>query len=254
MATRIDDFLQQSRVKSDMCSRPEIRYPVKLVRYLLCSSLIEAELKDGTAVAEIGIDRGQMQKWLLDCARIRKLGTWDGYDIRIRPEVRNLQYSNLIEGDVTRPGFEIAGAYDVFVLVHFLEHLHEPEAFLDTLSPSLKPGGCLIGGMPVTPAWFAAAWQGRIRKTAKPFGHVSVFSPKRIRRYAEANGYCVEFLSGAFLARMSDSLIEHSRLWLEFNLWFGRRFPSLGGEIYFKLRKPRFDTEERPPGARCQFD
>lgn len=238
----IDDFLKQSRVKADMCRRPEIRFPIKLVRYFLCSNLIETELKDGVTIAEIGIDRGQMQKWLFDCGRMHSIGAWDGYDVRIRPEVRRLNYSNLFEGDVTQPGFEIDGTYDVFVLVHFLEHLHEPEAFMDRILPSLEPGGCVVGGMPVTPELFAAARQNKIRRSARPFGHVSVFSPERIRRYAAERGYCVEFMSGAFLARMSDTMVENSRMWLEFNLWFGRQFPSLGGEMYFKLRKPRFDA------------
>jgi SAM-dependent methyltransferase len=239
LKTDLYDFLHQGAVKALMCKRPEIRYPIKLIRYWMCSKLVEQELRlePSVRIAEIVIDRGQMQKWVLDCGRIRDFVVWDGFDVDIKPEVRELEYSKLIECDVARSDFEIEKSYDVFILVHFLEHLHEPEAFLSKVSAALNLGGVIIGGMPVTPERFAFAREAKIRKTATPFGHVSVFSPERIRRFADENGYEVEFLSGAFLARMSGKTIENSRVWLRFNLWFGRLFPSLGGEIYFKLRK-----------------
>lgn len=232
-----DDFDNQFVVKNQMCKVPDIKYPIKLLRYFICSNLIESELVNGASIAEIGIDRGQMQRWLLDCGRVTSIDIWDGYDVDIKSEVRSLKYSNLIEGDVTQPEFSVNRTYDVFVLVHFLEHLHNPEQFLEKIGPSLNVGGSIVGGMPVTPQIFAHGRERKIRKTAKPFGHVSVFSPERIKEFAHANGYDVELISGAFLARMSDKSIENSLAWLKFNLWFGQKFPSLGGEIYFKLRK-----------------
>jgi hypothetical protein len=65
-----------------------------------------------------------------------------------------------------------------------------------------------------------------------------VFSPRRVRDMAAANGLQVEFLSGAFLMRKKGFFLEDHKWWLRFNVRFGAVFPSWPGEIYWMLRKP----------------
>lgn len=47
----------------------------------------------------------------------------------------------------------------------------------------------------------AGFWQKRLRKNARPFHHVSVFSPERTIKMAALNGMKIDFMSGAFLLR-----------------------------------------------------
>lgn len=232
------DFLPQTDVKQIVCKKPQIQYPIKLNRYWISGHLIRAEglIKPDQSIAEIGIDRGQMKRWMNNLSW-GSHHRWDGYDVDIKVLTAGLNYSSLIQGDVTLPEWSPRQFYDTAILVHFLEHLHKPEEFVERLSSYLTIGGTIIGGMPVTPEFARRARESKIRKTAKPFGHVSVFSPERVFDMATQLGFSVEILTGAFLIRCSDTAIENSKFWVEFNYWFGKTFPSLGGEIYFKLRK-----------------
>jgi len=232
------DFLQQSDVKQLACRNPSIKYPIKLNRYWIAGQLLHEEGNDNHAqqIIEIGIDRGQMKRWMNNLG-FSAYATWDGYDVDIKDLAVEADYSDLVEGDVTQENWAPHAEYDTAVLIHFLEHLHEPEAFLERLTANIRPGGAIIGGMPVTPEFARQGREDQIRKTAQPFGHVSVFSPERIHKLAKQLGFTVEILTGAFLARCSDRSIENSERWLKFNYWFGKTFPSFGGEIYFKLRK-----------------
>jgi hypothetical protein len=53
----------------------------------------------------------------------------------------------------------------------------------------------------------------------------------------EAAGCTTEFMSGAFFLRSSGSLLENCAAWIRFNLWWGGKFPSWPGEIYWLMRK-----------------
>lgn len=233
------DFLVQHDVKEMTCRKPTINYPMKLCRYWIAGEMVQHEghSNPNTKIAEIGIDRGQMKRWMNNL-EFSNYDTWDGYDVILRDELANVGYSLLTQGDATENTWQPATRYDAVITLHFLEHLHDPESFIQKLDASIEPGGCLIGGMPVTPEFARYGWEKKIRKKARQFGHVSVFSPERIITMADALGYSVEVLTGAFFLRLSDKNIENSVTWLKFNRWFGKTFPSLGGEIYFKLRKP----------------
>ena len=168
---------------------------------------------------------------------------------------RNLRL--VVEKEMTRQGHEVACAedgeaawvllesqdfdlprdYDAAVLLHVLEHLFEPDVALQKVARRIRPGGVLIGGSPVLPHFLVASHQKLERKTAQPMGHVSVFSPPRVIEMAEAAGCTTEFISGAFFMRSSGSSLENSAAWLRFNLWWGSRFPSWPGEIYWLMRK-----------------
>ena len=143
-----------------------------------------------------------------------------------------------MEANLEDPGFALEHEYDTAVLLHVLEHLFNPEAVLKRVAAAIRPGGSLIGGFPVVPDAFAGIRESQVRKTAKPMGHVSVFSPARVRRMAADAGLRVEFMSGAFLMRSKGSPMENSAAWMRLNLLWGRLFPGWPGEIYWLMRKP----------------
>ncbi|MDD3883577.1 MAG: methyltransferase domain-containing protein [Gallionella sp.] len=225
-----------------------INYPLRLARYWFMYHLLreEAARKGALDVCEIGVDTGQMLSFMDAAAnhggeRVA-LANWDAVDAVIKREaLERAGYKHFYEVDLESAEFNLDAdrQYDAMILLHVLEHLFDPEVLIAKLAPHLKPGGIMIGGFPSTPASMAQSREDKIRPTARKYGHVSVFSPQRVREMAAAGGLEVEFLSGAFFMRKKGFFLENCKWWLRFNLWFGGMFPGWPGELYFLLRKPR---------------
>ncbi len=224
-----------------------INYPIMMVRYwFIYHFLREESVRQGSIdVCEIGVDVGQMRSFLNAAVELGgdkvNLAGWDAVDALIREDIlKPLGYKQFYQVDLESPEFALNDdkQYDVMILLHVLEHLFKPEELVAKIVSHLKPGGVLIGGFPSTPERFAQGREDKIRATAGKFGHVSVFSPTRVREMAAANGLEVEILTGAFFMRKKGFFLENYQWWMRFNLWFGATFPSWPGELYWVLRKP----------------
>ncbi len=233
-------IVNQGWVKKVVFASPKpTLYPVKLLRYWFMYNLLKDEqsrLGRPLRICEIGVDQGQMLRFTQDTG-FREFSSWAAVDCRIQSQLQESGYSKKIEVDVDSQNFFLEDEYDVIIVLHILEHLFEPEELVTRLSDALAPGGILIGGFPVTPKWFAAFWQKRIRLTASKYGHVSVFSPQRVKKMAKNSKLNLDFLAGAFFLRKSGSFLENFKGWLHLNLLWGALFPSLGGEIYWQMSK-----------------
>ena len=128
--------------------------------------------------------------------------------------------------------------YDVVILMHVLEHLSYPERAVTFVCTTLKHGGIALGGFPVLPSSLATIRERQLKRTAQPFGHVSAFSPSRVRNMARGAGMACEYAAGAFAVRASGSFLENHAWWLRLNVAFGALLPSWPGEIYWQFRKP----------------
>ena len=220
-----------------------MRYPIRLLRYWFGYHLLreEAERRSRALdVAEIGVHTGQMLEFVRSAPGPVPLRKWTAVDtVMLWEKLRKAGYDDFFEANLEDPSFELPVDYDVAVLLHILEHLFEPEAAPAKGSSTNSP-------------WWGAHWRlpGRARRslpscesarserTAAPMGHVSVFSPARVRRMAKDTGLQLEFLSGAFFVRSKGSALENSALWARFNLLWGAIFPGWPGEIYWLMRKP----------------
>jgi len=230
----------QNWIKGLFFKAKPTRYPVKLLRYWFMYHLIkehQERLGRPLKICEIGVDRGQMLRFTRDSG-FTDIENWVAVDCNLQTELKESGYTRQIEANVDLPDFSLDEKYDVIIVLHVLEHLLEPELLTSRLTPNLSHGGILIGGFPVTPEWLVAYWQKRIRLTASKFGHVSVFSPQRVKQMAISCGLSLNFISGAFFLRKSGSFLENSQGWLRLNLIWGALFPSLGGEIYWRMSKP----------------
>ncbi len=219
-----------------------VRYPIRLLRYWFGYHLLCEEAGRSTRpleVAEIGVHTGQMLEFLRSVPGHPAFAKWTAVDaVMLTEKLRKAGYNDFLEANLEDPFFDLPADYDVAVLLHILEHLFEPEAALQKVARRIRPGGALIGGFPVVPAPLARLRESKVRRTAAPMGHVSVFSPARVRRMAGICGLRVEFLSGAFFVRSKGSGLENSALWVRFNLLWGAIFPGWPGEIYWLMRKP----------------
>jgi SAM-dependent methyltransferase len=219
-----------------------VRYPIRLLRYWFGYQLLREEClraRRPLSVAEIGVHTGQMFEFVESSPPGVTWSRWTAVDaVMLTDQLKAAGYTDFLEANLEDPAFSLPGAYDCAILLHVLEHLSNPEEVVKKIAAAIAPGGSLIGGFPVLPSWLAPLRERKVRRTAAPMGHVSVFSPTRVRKMAQQAGLTVEFLSGAFLMRSKGSSLENSAAWMRFNLWWGRLFPAWPGEVYWLMRKP----------------
>lgn len=232
------------------------RLPFRLLRYWFMERLLAQHaqrLGRPLQVLELGVDRGQMklfvdgarsahptggefqplyQRWdAADCAPNHDALTRAGYgpcdtvDLDCEESLANL---------LTRS----RNQYDAVILLHVLEHLKHPERALTFAAGLVRPGGVLLGGFPVLPHGVANLRERQLKRSARPFGHISAFSPRRLARMARQSGLTVDYARGAFGLRMSGSFLENQDWWLRANLAMGHWLPGWPGEIYWSLRRP----------------
>jgi SAM-dependent methyltransferase len=235
----LDSFDSQGNAKA-WSNIKGARYPFKMLRYWFMYHMIReesAKLGRHLRCAEIGIDKGQMLYFIKD-AGFKNIECWTGIDIKIKAETEQAGYTDLVEANVESNHFALDGNYDVVILLHVLEHLYEPEKFVARIARNLRPGAIIIGGFPVIPHFLVNRWQKRLRAIMGSNGHVSAFSPYRVKHMAADSGMNIEFMSGAFMFRKSGSFLEQSRLWMRINLLYGAVFiKALGSEVYWMMRK-----------------
>jgi SAM-dependent methyltransferase len=231
------------------------RYAVRNLRYWFArSALSDLYARRGRAlrVLEVGVDNGDMRCFaggeLINGTRFALppwVERWDALDVKCDPAVlARYSYSDYIEADVEKlpDGWSRGREYDAILLLHVLEHLLDPERAMLRLRAALRPDGILMGGSPTMPSLLAHWHEPYLRRKnaasmhdVRVHKHLSVITPRRIRRFARAQGMHVEMLAGAFFLRASGRPWENSALWIRANLLWGALFPALGGEIYFSL-------------------
>lgn len=224
------------------------RYPFRLLRYWFTHQLLLDEARLAGAprdVAEVGIDSGQMLAFarcgLAATGEAAPWRRWVGMDCLPDPRLRERGYCDVLRielEDRELMAAQAAEQHDVLVLQHVLEHLHDPLAALRDMVRWLRPGGLIVAGTPVTPEFAREMWQRRLRRRARPRGHVSVVSPTLVKQWSHDLGLKLEWMSGAFFMRRKGFALENHAWWLQANLAFGAAFPSWPGEVYWTWRKP----------------
>ncbi|WP_432740689.1 methyltransferase domain-containing protein [Methylobacter sp. G7] len=235
----LSSLYKQNRVKKISDTESSTHYPIKLLRYWFMYHLIKEEqvrLGRPLRVCEIGVDRGQMRRYMQD-AGFTDIACWEAVDYKLQPELMESGYTKQIQANVDLPDFNLAEKYDVIIVLHLLEHLFKPEQLASKLSSALVPRGVLIGGFPTVPQLLQAYRQKKIRLTAANFGHVSTFSPQRVKNMAKSCGLSLDFLSGTYFLRKRNFSLENFKGWVRVNLFWGILFPALGAEIYWLMRK-----------------
>ena len=223
-----------------------VRYPIRLLRYWFGYHLLREEYGQKGApldVCEIGVDTGQMLQFAESGKALTRdpvsWNTWTAVDAVLkREQLVSAGYKDLVEANLEAGDLTLDRQYDAVILLHVLEHLFDPEAAMRKISGVVRPGGLVIGGSPVIPDFLVKIRQRQLRKTARPMGHVSVFSPRRVKAMGAQAGLQTEFLGGAFFMRSNGRWMENHGGWMRFNIAFGAMFPGWPGEIYWSMRKP----------------
>ena len=222
-----------------------VSYPIRLLRYWFMYHFIQNEFlkrKHPLSVCEVGVDTGQMLQFMTsvvpDTHAPARWSKWAAVDCIIRKEeLLASGYTDLMECNIEKDTLPLLGTYDVMILLHVLEHLHDPEKVMDRLFQFVAKGGIAVGGFPVVPHIFCETRERQLRKRNIPFGHVSVFSVKRVAEMARSLGAKLEYVTGTFFLRSRGSALENFKWWTRLNLLWGALFPRVGGELYWVMRK-----------------
>jgi len=226
----------------------EVRYPIRLLRYWFGHQLLREQYElvgRPIEVCEIGVDVGQMLEFSRSSSQLGCKVEWNRWHA-VEPVVKTKKlervgYQEITEANLEDDAFHVPGEYDAVILLHVLEHLFDPEGAMRKVTRLVRPGGIVIGGFPVLPHFLIASREKQVRKTAKPMGHVSIFSPKRVVEMGKQAGLETDFYSGAYFMRSKGSALENFPAWLRFNLAWGKTLPWWPGEIYWRMRKPQAD-------------
>ena len=219
-----------------------VRYPIRLLRYWFGYHLLreEAERKSSALeVAEIGVHSGQMLEFVRSAPGPLPLRKWTAVDtVMLWEKLRKAGYDDFLEANLENASFELPGRLRCgSALAHsgaFVRAGGRPPKGSSTDSPRWGAHWRLSG----RPGDLCQDEGEQDQATAASMGHVSVFSPARVRRMAKDTGLRLEFISGAFFVRSKGSPLENSALWARFNLLWGAIFPGWPGEIYWLMRKP----------------
>lgn len=218
-------------------------YPSRMLRYFIPYAYMRTLSKPlGRAlnVCEIGVGAGQMASYYESAMSFLGekpfIKEWVGVDI-ITDWPENDLYTDKQNIDLNKE--DAPTGYDVYLLLHVIEHLTNPEEALDKLVKHFKPGATIIIGVPCH-LHCAVAHRERTYEKIKTFefGHVSALSRKRMVDWAEQAGLNMIFEDGAFMLRASGLFLEDSKAWQKFNLAFGRAFPGFPSEYYCCAQKP----------------
>jgi SAM-dependent methyltransferase len=220
------------------------RFPARLNRYLISSSYLFEEAqrrRSPLRVCEIGISRGLMPRFVAEAAnffgleRAQVVRQWIGVDIDLSRLHHRECYDDLRQLDVERQ--PIPAGCDAYILLHVLEHLHQPLRVLEDFRDNAAPGALAIIGVPSQPHLLSAVWERAIRLHPNENGHVSAFSRTRLLRLLSELGLAVESERAGYVLRASGLPVEDSAWWQGWNLALGERFPGFPGEYLVCARK-----------------
>lgn len=152
---------------------------------------------------------------------------------------RQRGYDKVCQGDV-RAGLPFPDqSFDIMVCSHVLEHLLEPRPLVKDIRRVLRPGGLLVAGVPMHTWWLrllrvyvAPVFMPRKRRSRLnvAFGHVQFFTLPSLLDLLQ--DFCVEDVRGYRLFSAGRWLPLEDWYWYyRINLWWGKRFPNLTGEV-----------------------
>lgn len=249
----IEAMLREMNLGHD--ARATKRFSIRYLRYWFIRNVLDQlhrQLGRPLRVLEVGIGEGKMLGFMggPEVAPGRQrlpapIAKWDALSAEADPRVlERFSYSSFMQVDLDRQFEPPVGNYDAIVALHVLEHLRDPETVLRRLLPCLRKDGVLTGGSPTMPSMLAGLHERFLRRKyaaklddVRAHKHLSVITPRRVRKFANLQGLTMEMLAGAFLLRSSNNPLEDRRWWVRANLAWGAAFPALGGEIYFALRR-----------------
>lgn len=118
---------------------------------------------------DIGADNGVISYLLR-----QEGGTWKSADLDAHTveAIRSLVGTDVYQIDDTHPSPFADNEFDAIVIIDFLEHIHNDDAFVQEMKRIIKPGGTIIANVPHARKSLLKQFQHLIGQTDEKHGHV----------------------------------------------------------------------------------
>lgn len=138
--------------------------------------------------------------------------------------------------------FKPDNKFDVIVLGHVLEHVHDPEQILCRARSWLRSEGRIFAAVPNARSLHRQAAvimgllteENALNDKDRHHGHRIVFSPESFRAAFKRAGLNIDVFGGYWLKPLSNGQIENT--WtpsmVEAFMQLGERYPDIAGEMY----------------------
>ncbi|MEP6994369.1 MAG: class I SAM-dependent methyltransferase [Acidobacteriota bacterium] len=187
-------------------------------------------------LVDVGCGNGLLQRHLATLGFADSVGIEPSGNPTGRVELGLTIYSEPVGAFLERPG--MAGAFDVAVANHVIEHCYEPGVLIAQLRELVRPGGHVLIATPnlrgASMRWKTLA--SRLRIKSRPFRHLDypkhivLFDRRNLPRLVEAAGLTVEEAS-TYTRASSDAAARPRR----FTLWDRL---GLGDNMFVMARRP----------------
>jgi SAM-dependent methyltransferase len=155
-----------------------------LFKYWIVGEALRAHGLTGRLV-DVGCGNGLLQRHLAGLGFRDSVGVEPSGNPTGRRELGLEIYSEPVEDFLRRPG--MAGAFDIAVANHVLEHSYEPAALIRQLGQLVRPGGHVLIATPNL-AGASMRWKtllSRLRLKSRPFRHLDY--PKHLVLFDRKN-------------------------------------------------------------------
>jgi hypothetical protein len=182
-----------------------------------------------------------MARFVVEAARYYGLdrrslvSEWVGVDVDLSRLHHANCYDQLLALDIERD--VVPADCDAYVLLHVLEHLHDPALAMQRIRESASAEAIFVIGVPSQPHLLSAVWEQTIRQKPNANGHISAFSRTRLLGLLAGLDLRVEDERAGYVLRASGLAVEDSAWWQTWNLALGQRFPGFPGEYLVCARK-----------------
>jgi 2-polyprenyl-3-methyl-5-hydroxy-6-metoxy-1,4-benzoquinol methylase len=222
------DAISKNSLYSSGVMSPAIEY---------CFSILKRYLH-GNHVLELGPAEGVMTELLSNTNK--KLTVVEGSSVFCESLSRRFPSIQVVHA--LFEDFEPEEKYDVIVLGHVLEHVHDPEAILNRARTWLKPEGRIFAAVPNARSLHRQAavimdllpQEDALNEKDRHHGHRTVFNPESFRAAFTRAGLAIDVFGGYWLKPISNSQIENT--WtpsmIDAFMQLGERYPDIAGEIY----------------------
>lgn len=159
-------------------------YVKTLLRWDPVAWVRRLKLPPGAAVLDVGCSRGD---WL---NAIAKLGLCvAGVEADPRAAAYARKHFGLKVEEVAAEAWQpVPAKWDAILFFHLLEHLVDPDQFLNRCATALRPGGKLLCRVPNIAAWQATCTGARWKGLEIP-RHIHLYTPKALRRLFQRHGF-----------------------------------------------------------------
>lgn len=180
-------------------------------------------VRPGARALDAGCGTGTVSKFL--ARRGHAVVALDGFEIPLRHVERLVPEACAVQADLNGPLPFPDGSFDLVVSYEVIEHLENPQVFVDEAYRLLRPGGQLVIKCPNRLDWYRLAdpLLGKVWYADEDATHLHYFDPFQVKRFCRRAGF------QKVVSRAGTK--PFFRKWRRWRRWWNPRMPVFGNGV-----------------------